>query len=252
MYSNQALAINALEIVQNQLILQISERNKHLKYCLESDDCEDEEGKHELSISYDDGDDLSCSKCLVAASNAGQTCGLQGLVSALHKYKMIPHINLLELENKYLIERIWHRNLKLQFIHLQQRTNRTMQELEADPLVANMRYSDLMSISESLLEIGTDEEKKNYMLQWNDSLRQVIKDIDKVECDGFQWVNFDLYAKLLELQVKLHSYETLSEGTRKTISLPLIEMENRYLSEAAYRRIVFLKVKWLKEHAQDT
>ena len=251
MHSNQALAINALEIVQNQLILRISERNKLLKYYLDSDGCEDEVEKCELSMPYDDGDDLSCSNCLAIASNAAPIRGLRGLVSALHKYDVIPHINLLEMENNYLIERIQHRNLTLQFIHLQQRTNRTIKELEADPLVANMRFSELMSISESLLEIGTDEEKKNYLLQWNDSLRQVIKDIAKFEFGGYQWVNFDLYAKHMELQVKLHSYETLSEGTRKITSFPLIEMENRHLSEAAYRLILSLKVKWLQEHVQD-
>lgn len=252
MHSNQALAINALEIVQNQLILRISERNTLLKYYLESDGCEDEVREGGLSMTYDDGDDLSCSNCLATASNAAPIRGLQGLVSALHKCDVIPHINLLEMENNYLIERIRHRNLTLRFMHLQQQTNRTMKELEADPLVANMRFSELMSISESLLEKGTNEEKKNYLLQWNDSLRQVIKDIDKFEFGGYQWVNFDLYAKHMELQVKLHSYETLSEGTRKLTSLPLIEMENRHLSEAAYRLILSLKVKWLQEHVRDT
>jgi hypothetical protein len=244
----QALAVDALEVVQSQLLLQINERNKYLKRCLVDDSIDID------SILENDHFDF----LYEADSNPShhghlddeQPRGLEGLIFVLnHGNDLLLRIPVLKLENRFLIERLQTRSLKSQLILLQKQTNRIIHELEDDPLIGNMKHSSLIDVSERLLRTGTQEENRKYLLKWNESLMQVIDEIGEIESNKYRWENFDFIAKRYELQIKLYSYETLSEATRSKMFLSLIEMENRYLTESACRRILFLKVKWLKKHA---
>lgn len=249
----RAIAYDALEIVQNQLILQIRERNEDLRQCLaresaDQDESIDHEDKGIISYEADDDDDTSNYNPITQSVKDHHPHGLHALISVLgHKAELSAQVSLMKLENSFLHERIQSSQLVLQVIQLQALTGRTIDELEDDSTVGSMKYSALIKISERLLKTSTNEEKEHYFRRWNDSLRQTIYDLDQCESNESKWQNFDLLAKRFELQVKLHTFDTLSDTVQNRIHLPFIVMENRFLAEAANRRVLTLKVKWLKE-----
>jgi hypothetical protein len=250
--TGRAMAFAALEIVLNKFILQIRERNKDLKQCLARESTGQDEyvdAEEKCIMSCEPDGDSSTHETHTQPAEDYQPRGIHALISVLgHKAQLSAQISLLDLENCFLHERIQSRQLVLQVNQLQERTGRTIHELEHDPtVIGSMKHSGLVNISERLLKTSTNEEQKQYFLRWNDSLRQTITDLDQCESNGFKWQNFDLWAKRFELQVKLHSYETLSDTLRNTIHLPFVVMENKYLTEVANGRILTLKVQWLKE-----
>lgn len=244
--SPQSLTIDALEVVQSQLLLQVAERNEHLKQCLDRIAAVSyftANGDVQLDAPVDD----QSSHLVFESTDEVHPIGLESLSSILcYNHDTTMHICSLKFENCYMTETIHSQELASRLIQLQKQTQRTFHKLENDPMVGNMKHSALVKISERLLRTSTYDEKRAYVTKWNDSLRQTISEIEKVESNEFQWQNFDMWAKRCELQVKLYSYETLSESIRKTIH-PLVGLENKYLAAAAHRRILCLKVRWLQQ-----
>jgi hypothetical protein len=229
------------------------ERNEDLRQRLaresaDQDESIDHEDNGIISYEADNDDDTSNYNPITQSGKDHHPHGLHALISVLgHKAELSAQVSLMKLENSFLHERIQSSQLVLQVIQLQALTGRTIDELEDDPTVGSMKYSALVKISERLLKTSTNEEKEQYFLRWNDSLRQTIYDLDQCESNESKWQNFDLWAKRFELQVKLHTFDTLSDTVQNRIHLPFIVMENKFLAQAANRRVLTLKVKWLKE-----
>lgn len=248
------LAMSALEVVQNQLVLRINEKNEQLKWCAYNQTQHKaimESSALDLIVDAGDGDLLYEPR--TTAADEAELCGTQALMSVLRQRNgFIKRVRLLKLENSFMIERLLVQNMRSQVANLDEVTNRKIDDLEEDPSIGNIKLSALTKISERLFKTGEAEEQRQYILKWNESMRQLIDDIDKVEFDKYQWEHFDKRAKRLELQVKLYSFQMLSVASQKAIIyFPLLELENRYLTESALRRIFNLKLKWLKGHTRE-